>query len=102
MSVEGIRELVKQEKESEEALQRAKEKATKIIEEAKLRAKRILEEAEDGMFYDELLKKEMDKIEKKKQAAEKESDDALKELEKTANINMDETVAFIVKQVLGG
>lgn len=100
-SVEDIKSLVKQERAVEEELQSAKEEAANIVEKAKAEAKRILEEVEDGRYYSSLLETEVRKIDEKKKAVEKEWDDAVEKLKKTASENMEKAVALVVKLVLG-
>jgi V/A-type H+-transporting ATPase subunit G/H len=100
MSVEGIKSLVKQERESEEELQRAKQDAARIIEEAKVEARRIQEEVENSRLYDSILDAETKRISEKKRAVETEFDVQVEALERLAKTNMLETVAFIVKTVL--
>jgi len=99
-SVEDIKSLVRQEREFEEELQRAKEEAANIVEKAKAEAKGILEEVEDGRYYSSLLETEVRKIDEKKKAVEKECDDEVEKLKKTASENMEKAVAFVVKFVL--
>jgi vacuolar-type H+-ATPase subunit H len=99
-SVEDIKSLVKQERAIEEELQRAKEEAASIVEEAKAEAKRILEEVEDGRYYSSLFETEVRKIDEKKKAVEKEWDDAVEELNRTASENMEKAVGLVVKLVL--
>ena len=99
-SVEDIKSLVKQERNIEEELQRAKEEAANIVEKAKAEAKRILEEVEDGRYYSSLLETEVRGIDEKKKAVEKECYDEVEKLKKTAGKNMEKAVAFVVKFVL--
>jgi len=102
MSVENIRSLVRKEKQIEEEIQKAKERATGIIEKAKTDAKKVLREAEDSRYYDALIEREKKKLEEKKKSLEKEYNDRLEELRKIASNNMDRAVAFILKNVLEG
>jgi vacuolar-type H+-ATPase subunit H len=101
VSVEDVRDLVKQEKESEEELQKAEQDAAHIVEEARVEVKRILEDVEGGRYYDTLFEAEVKKIGEKKRAAGKEFDDELERLENTARTNMEKAVTFIVKSALG-
>lgn len=102
MSVEEVRSLVKQEKESEQELRKAKEEATAIVENAKVESKQILEEVEESRYYSALFETEAKKTARKKKALEKEFDDARERLEKTADKNMEKTVAYIMKLILEG
>jgi len=101
MSVEDIRSLVKQEKESEEQLKRAEEEAKRIVEEAKAEAESIVNDVECHRYLNRLREEETKKIEQKKSALEKESDEILRNLRTTANENMEKTVAFILRLILG-
>lgn len=102
MSVEDIKSLVRTEKQIEEEIQEAKERATNIVEKAKTDAKRVLREAEDSRYYDALIEREKKKLDEKKKSLEKEYNASLEELRKIASNNMDRTVAFILKNVLEG
>jgi vacuolar-type H+-ATPase subunit H len=56
MSIEKIRDLVKQERMLEEKYRDAERKAAEIIREAKEKATRMLEEASDESYYEDILK----------------------------------------------
>ncbi len=101
MAIEDIRNIVKKEKDSEEAIQRAKEEAGRIVEEAKTEAKKIMNDVEDQRYLNGLFETEMKKIEQKKKAVEKEFAVELKNLKKSGEENMEKAIATILKLVLG-
>jgi vacuolar-type H+-ATPase subunit H len=101
MSVEDIRSLVKQEKESEVQLKRAKEEATRIVEQAKIEADKTLNDVEDHRYLSKLLEDEMKKIEQKKRTLENESNKVMENLQTAASKNMEKAVAFILGMVFG-
>jgi vacuolar-type H+-ATPase subunit H len=102
VSVEDIRDLLEQEKESEKELREAKEKAERILKEAKAEAKRISEQADDDRYYEALIQATVKKASERKATMEQEFENTLEKLQQTASMNMDKAVAFIVKQVLEG
>ncbi len=102
MSIEDVKALVKQERQTEEELRKAREEANRIIEDAKVEAKRVRDEAEDGRQYEAIFEGEMKKTEKKKRAEEKSSDEAAEKLKELGEANIEKAVGLIVKSVVGG
>lgn len=101
MSIEEIRNLIKEEKETEDKRKKAQEKATGIIEEAREKARRILQEAEQQEYYDEIFKKEAAEIKDKKEVIEKETNKRAERIQEIADKNLEKTISVIVKLVLG-
>ncbi len=99
-SVEDIKALVKQEKQNEEELLKARDEANNVIEKAKSEAKRVLEEAEDGRQYEAIFEAESKKIEDRKKTLEKTSDEEIERVKKVAGANMEKAIALILKNVL--
>jgi vacuolar-type H+-ATPase subunit H len=99
--IEDIRNLVKKERESEEEIQRAKEKAERIIEEAKTEARQIMNDVEDQRYLNALHETKMKEIEEKKKAIEKEYTEELENLKKRGGKNMEKAIAYVLKLVLG-
>jgi len=101
MSVEDIGKLVKQEKDHEAKVRKAKEEAGRIIQEAEMKAKQIIrEEAENDNTYDSLLKSEAMRLDGEKEKLNEERDREMERLRKKAQSNMDEAVALVVNYVL--
>ena len=101
MSIEEIKNLVTQEKESEEKLRKAEEKANGLLEQSKEKARKILQEAENPEYYDDIFKARLKEIEEKKKVMQREIDEKVEEIRKIANKNLEKTVSIIVKRVLG-
>jgi len=101
MSVEEIKNLVTLEKESEEKIRKAEEKAANLIEKAREKARKILQEAESPEHYDTLFKTKSKEIGERKKAMENEVEEEVQRIQKAASKNLDKTVALIVKNVLG-
>jgi vacuolar-type H+-ATPase subunit H len=101
MSVEEIRNLVKQEKEMEENLKMAEEQAATIIENAREKARQMLQDAEDPRTYDKIFNERLAEVEGKKKLVEKEVNKKAEQVREAANKNLEKTVSFILKHVLG-
>ena len=101
VSVEDIKALVAREKENEVKLKRAQEEASRIIEEARKEAKAILSGIEDPEYFKTLHEREIQRVKEKKNAWETECNDALENLKSRAGENLQKTVDYIVKLILG-
>jgi vacuolar-type H+-ATPase subunit H len=101
MSIEEIKNLVKQEKTLEEKHGEAEKKAADIINRAKEKAVQMLEEVSDENYYKDALKQKTKEIEERKKLIDKEADDKTKLLDRIAAQNRERTVLFIVELVLG-
>jgi vacuolar-type H+-ATPase subunit H len=101
MSIEEIRKLVRQEKETEEKLREAEKEAANLIERARERALKILQEAENPETYDKIFEEKLTEVAEKKKLMEKEVNEKTKRLRGVASKNMEKTVSFIVRYVLG-
>jgi vacuolar-type H+-ATPase subunit H len=101
MSIEEIRTLVELEKEAEEELGKAKEKADNLIEKAKIDARRILQEAEDPKHYLDIFNAKSEEMDDAKRQTEKEINEKVERTIETAQKNLEKTISFIVEQVFG-
>jgi F0F1-type ATP synthase membrane subunit b/b' len=100
VSIDEIRNLVKQEKEMEQKRKDAEEQAARIIENAKAKARQLLQEAENPEYYEDIVTAKTKEIEQKKKQAEKEINDKIRQYPKKAEENMEKTVSKIVAYVL--
>jgi vacuolar-type H+-ATPase subunit H len=101
MSIEKIRDLVKQERMLEEKYRDAERKAAEIIREAKEKATRMLEEASDESYYEDILKQKSKEMEEKKRLIDKDTDEKIKLVAQIAAKNREKTIDFIIEHVLG-
>ena len=101
MSINEIKNLVKQERELEQLRKDAEEQAAKIIEDAKEKARMLLQEAENPEYYMAIVTAKTKEIEQKKKQTEREISDKLKRYQKKAADNMEKTVSKILAGVLG-
>ena len=100
MSIDEIKNLVKQEKETEQKRRDAEDQAAKIIENAKEKARKLLQEAESPEYYEAIVTAKTKEIEQKKKHAEKEINERIKQYQKKATENMEKTVSTIAAHVL--
>lgn len=100
MSIEEIKNLVKQEKESEEKLRKTREEAASLIERSKENALKILQEAEDQKHYDAIYEARLKEIEEKKKMMESKINEKIERIREIANKNLEKTISLIVKYVL--
>ena len=100
MTIEDIRGLVKQEKNSEEKIREAQEEADNIIKKWKKDAQKILQNAEDQNYYDGIFAVESRKIDDKKKLIEKETEKKIELIRETAKKNLEKTVSLIVNRIL--
>jgi vacuolar-type H+-ATPase subunit H len=101
MSIEEIRDLVKQEKTLEEKHSDAEKKAAEIINRAKEKAVQMLAEVSDESYYGDILKQKSNEIEEKKRLIDRAADEKVKLLDRIAAQNRERTVLFIIELVLG-
>jgi vacuolar-type H+-ATPase subunit H len=101
MSLDEIRNLIKQERTLEERHSDEERKAAEIINRAKEKAAQIIAEVSDDSYYKDILKQKSDEIEEKKRLIDKEADERIELLGRIAAQNRERTVLFIVELVLG-
>jgi len=102
MSIEEVKTLVRLEKDGEEQLREAKERAQSIVAEAKKKASEIISAAEDQEYYDSLLEEWMKETNFKKKRIEEETEKKIAQLREAAKgAPMNDAVSLIVKSVLG-
>jgi vacuolar-type H+-ATPase subunit H len=101
MSIEEIRDLIKQEKKLEGEHSDAEKKAVEIINRAKEKAAQMIEEVSDEGYYEDILKQKSNEVEEKKKLIDKEADEKIKLLDQIAAQNREKTVLFIIELVLG-
>ncbi len=100
MSIEDLKVLVQQEKESEEKLKKAMEEANSIVKKAREDADRILENAENPKQYDDVFQAGLTEINEKKKLLEKETEKKIERIRAKAKKNMEKATALIVKRIL--
>ncbi len=101
MSVEDIKEMVREEKEQERRLQNARSEALRIIEAAEEDAKKIIaEESESDSYYQRIRDEQAKIAEGKKMKLIRDYGNQIQSVSETAKRNMEKTVDFIIKQVL--
>ncbi len=101
MSVEDIKEMVREEKEQERRLQDARSEALRMVEAAEKDAKKIIAEGSENDSYYQRIRDEQAKITKsKKMKLIRDYDDQIQKVSNAAKRNMEKTVDFIIKQVL--
>lgn len=69
--------------------------------ESKEKARRILQDAQTQERYDAIFESRLREIEDKKKLTEKDINEKIGRIKKTATRNLEKTVSFIVGQVLG-
>jgi vacuolar-type H+-ATPase subunit H len=100
MTIEDIKKLVEQEKNSEQKIRKAKEEAENIIEKSKEDAQKILENAEDQKHYDEIFVAGLKEINEKKKLLETETEKKIERVRKIAKKNLEKTASLISRHVL--
>jgi vacuolar-type H+-ATPase subunit H len=101
MTIEDVKKLVEQEKDSEQNIRKAKEEAENIIKKSKADAQRILDEAEDQKYYDDIFAAGLKEINEKKKLLEKETEKKIEQIRKIAKKNLEKAVSLIVTHILG-
>jgi len=102
MSIEEIKTLVDLEKDGEQQLKEANEKADGIVAEAKKNASKIVSAAENQDYYDSLLTEWMKETEAKKKRIEEETEKRIAQIrEAVKGTPMNDAISLIVKSVLG-
>jgi len=71
------------------------------LAESKEKARRILQDAQTQERYDAIFESRLREIEDKKKLTEKDINEKIGRIKKTATRNLEKTVSFIVGQVLG-
>lgn len=100
MSIEDIKKLVEQEKDSEEKIKKAKEEAENIIKKSQKDELRILEDAEDQKYYDDIFATGLKEINEKKRLLENETEKKVERIRKIAKKNLEKTASLIIRHVL--
>jgi vacuolar-type H+-ATPase subunit H len=101
MSIEEMRDLVKQERMLEEKQLEAERKAAEIVSEAKEKAVRMIEEVSEESYYEDVLKQRSKEIEEKKEVIDKETDEKIKLVVQVATKNRGKAIEFIIERILG-
>lgn len=102
MSIEDVKVLIRQEKEYEQKIAKAKEEADGIIKKSEKDAQRILQNANDPKYYDDIFTKGLAEISDKKKVIEKETDRKIERIRDKAKKNLEKTSALVLKRVLEG
>jgi vacuolar-type H+-ATPase subunit H len=100
MTMEDIKKLVEQEKDSEQNIKKAKEEAENILKKSEEDAQRILEMAEDQKCYDDIFAAGLKKINRKKKLLEKETEKKVERIREIAKKNLENAVSLIVRHIL--
>jgi len=100
MSVEDIKKLVKQEKDSETKIKMAKEEAENLIKKSQEDAKRILENAKNQKYYDDIFAAGSKEINEKKEPLETETEKKIERIRKIAKKNLEKTASLIIRHIL--
>jgi vacuolar-type H+-ATPase subunit H len=100
MTIEDIKKLVEQEKDSEQNIKEAKEEAENILKKSEEDAQRILEEAEDQKYYDNTFAAGLKEINRKKKLLEKETEKKIEQIREIAKKNLENTVLLITSHIL--
>jgi vacuolar-type H+-ATPase subunit H len=100
MTMEDIKKLVEQEKDSEQRVKKAKEEAENIIRKSEEDAHRILDEVEDQKYYDDIFAAGLKEINEKKKLIEEETEKKIERIRKIAEKNLEKTASLIIKHIL--
>jgi len=100
MTIEDVKKLVEQEKDSEQDIKKAKEEAENILKKSEEDAQRILEEAEDQKYYDDIFAAGLKEINRKKKLLEKETEKKIERIREIAKKNLENTVRLITRHIL--
>ena len=102
MSIEEIKTLARLEKNGEEQLGEAKEKAESTIVEARKKASETISAAENQEYYDSLLREWMKETDAKKKLIEEETERKIGQIREAAKgAPMNDAISLIMKRVLG-
>jgi vacuolar-type H+-ATPase subunit H len=102
LSIEELKEVVKQERICQEITEKTKEKAADIIAKSKEDAQESLQKAENQEYYEKLFSKGLSEIEEKKKNIEKKTEEKIKNTNEKAHASTAEkAVSMIVSYVLG-
>jgi vacuolar-type H+-ATPase subunit H len=100
MTIEDIKKLVEQEKDSEQKVKKAKEEAENIIKKSEEDAQRILDKAEEQKYYDDIFAAGLKEINEKKKLIEEETQEKIEQIRKIAEKNLQKTASLITKHIL--
>ena len=100
MTMEDIKKLVEQEKDSEQRVKKAKEEAENIIRKSEEDAHRILDEVEDQKYYDDIFAAGLKEINGKKKLLEKETQKKIERIREIAKKNLENAVSLVIRHVL--
>lgn len=100
MTIEDIKRLVEQEKDSEQNIKNAKEEAENTLKKTGEDAQRILEQAEDQKQYDDVFAAGLKEINGRKRLLEKETEKKIERIREIAEKNLDKTVSLIIRHIL--
>ena len=101
MDIEDVKDLVRLEKELEQLTSETRKEAQSIIDKAKEKAQRVLSAAQNQKYYDVIWESKRKEIENKKRILENETEQKIKRIRDIAGINLEETLKFILKSLLG-
>jgi vacuolar-type H+-ATPase subunit H len=100
MTIEDIKRLVEQEKDSELNIKKAREEAENILKKSEEDAQRILEQSEDQKQYDDVFAAGLKEINGKKRLLEKETEKKIERIREIAKKNLEKSVSLIVVHIL--
>jgi vacuolar-type H+-ATPase subunit H len=101
MTIENIKQLVKQEKDGQQKLKEAEAEAENLIANARKTASQLIDKAENPEYYDNLLKtRSKDKDDKKAQMAKETENEISQIQEASRGTSFQKAVSQIVKYVL--
>lgn len=99
--MEEIRNLVRQERNGQDKLRKAHEKADGLIAKSKEKARAIIAEVENPEYFGELYKKKSEEIAGDKEIIEKEAEKKIEHIyERTDALAVKKAATLIVKYVL--
>ena len=100
MSIEDIKKLVEQEKDSEQKIKKAKEEAEKLIKKSQSDMQRVLADAEDQKYYNDIFAAGLKEIDEKKNLLKSETEKKIERIRKTAEKNLEKTASLVVRRIL--
>ena len=100
MTIEDIKRLVEQEKDSELNIKKAREEAENILKKSEEDAQRILEQSEDQKQYDDVFAAGLKEINGKKRLLEKETEKKIERIREIAKKNLEKSMSLIVMHIL--
>lgn len=95
-------ELLEEEKKAEEMILEARKKAEEIVRRAEEKARRIIEEAENSREYEEIKRRELEKLNDLLKKLEESEEKRIREVEACARKYMGKAVEQVVKVILYG